>query len=228
MSFAVTLRLQVPHLDVAFEATSAVIIGPNGAGKSTLLRLIAGAPLGAQGRVVLDGRVLFDSAAGIDLPPEARQIGYVPQGYGLFPHLTVRGNVAFGVPGDRATRRAAADAALTAADAAELADRRPATLSGGERQRVAIARALAAAPAALLLDEPLAALDVAARRATRARLAAVLAGRSSLVVTHDARDVAALGGEVIVLAAGRILQRGPAAALAAAPADPFVAEFFGV
>lgn len=228
MSFEVALRLAVPRIEVAFEAASAVIIGPNGAGKSTLLRLIAGAPLGAEGRVVLDGRVLFDSAAGVDLPPEARRIGYVPQGYGLFPHLSVRGNVAFGITGDREVRRAAADAALAAADAAELADRRPATLSGGERQRVAIARALAIEPAALLLDEPLAALDVAARRATRARLAGVLAGRSSLVVTHDARDVAALGGEVIVLCGGRVVQRGTAAALAAAPVDAFVAEFFGV
>lgn len=231
MSFEVALQLGVPSIDVSFAVRSAVIIGPNGAGKSTVLRWVAGAAFGAhraRGRVVLQGRVLFDGIAGVCLPPEARRLGYVPQSLGLFPHLSVLGNVAFGIRGDRVARAAAAQAALREADAIELADRRPATLSGGERQRVALARALAVEPAGLLLDEPLAALDVAARRGTRARLAGVLAGRAALVVTHDVRDVWAWGGEVLVMEGGRIVQRGAAAAVAAAPVNAFVAEFFGV
>lgn len=218
------------RLDVAFEVGPGptAIIGPNGAGKTTLLRAIAGAGR-PEGRVVLAGRVLLDSAAGVRLPPEARGVGYVPQGHGLFPHLDALDNVAYGLRGDRAARRAAARAALERLGAAHLADRRPAALSGGEAQRVALARALAVEPAGLLLDEPLAALDIGARRATRALLAELLAGgRPALVVTHDLRDVRALGGEVIVLDAGRVTQRGSPEALAADPGSAFVAEFFAV
>lgn len=149
-------------------------------------------------------------------------------GLGLFPHLTVEANVAFGC-GRGPLARQRARAALERLGALELADRRPAALSGGERQRVALARALAVEPAGLLLDEPLSALDVGQRRRTRAVLVEHLRelARPALVVTHDVRDIVALGGEVVVIEAGRVIQQGPAEALGRAPATEFVAELLG-
>jgi len=202
-----------------------LIIGENGSGKSTLLRILAGALPISTGRIVLDGRVLEDADAGTRLPPQGRRIGYVPQGYGLFPHLTVVDNVAFGLRG--ATRRQRAMAMLATLECAELRDRYPRQLSGGQQQRIALARALITEPALLLLDEPLAALDVAARRQVRTALASHLAGRPSIVVTHDVRDVRALGGRVAVIEDGQVIQQGTAAALARAPKTAFVNEFFG-
>lgn len=215
--------------DVSLETGGEILglIGPNGAGKTTLLRAIAGAELGLRGRVTLGGRTLLHTEQGVCLPPEARRIGYVPQGLGLFPHLTALDNVAFGCgrgPGARQRARAA----LEQLDALSLADRRPHALSGGERQRVALARALAAEPQGLLLDEPLSSLDVGQRRRTRALLAEHLrqAGRPALVVTHDVRDVLALGGPVVVIEAGRVLQQGSVGALARQPGSELVAELF--
>ncbi|MEZ4425594.1 MAG: ATP-binding cassette domain-containing protein [Gemmatimonadota bacterium] len=218
-------------LDVEMVLGSAptALVGPNGAGKTTLLRILSGARIPVSGHVRVGGHPLFDSAAGIDLPPERRRLGYVPQGYALFPHLSALDNVAFGLHGlARSERRIRARAVLAELDAAHLAERAPATLSGGERQRVALARALATAPDALLLDEPLSALDARSRRETRRFLADYLAARArpALVVTHDLRDVVALGGPVVVLLDGRVAQAGTVAELAARPADDFVAEFF--
>ncbi|MCB9694416.1 MAG: ATP-binding cassette domain-containing protein [Alphaproteobacteria bacterium] len=199
------------------------LVGPNGSGKTTLLRFLAGGLRPARGRLEVGGRTLFDSAASIDVPPEGRSIGYVPQGYGLFPHLTALDNVAFGL---REHARERAHAALDALGCAHVAHLRPAALSGGERQRVALARALAPGPSLLLLDEPLAALDAGTRRQVRGFLRERLAslGCPSLVVTHDPRDVAALDAPVRVLEAGRVVQAGSLAELRAAPATPFVAE----
>lgn len=205
------------------------LVGPNGAGKTTLLRILAGAVRPQSGRIALAGRVLYDSRRGIDVPIESRRLGYVPQGYGLFDHMSALDNVAFGIAAPtRAERRERALQLLERLHVGALAERRPAALSGGEKQRVALARALAVEPAALLLDEPLAALDVAARRGTRAFLTEHLKTSAvpGLVVTHDARDVRALDAEVAVLEGGRILQRGGADELAAAPASAFVAELF--
>lgn len=225
-------------LEAAIEGGRApvVVAGPNGSGKTTLLRAIAGAHAAFEGRIEIGSRVLADSETGVRLPPEARRLGYVPQGYGLFPHLTVAANVGFGLagrPGRRARteRRRAANAALEEMGCARLAGRFPATLSGGERQRVALARALATEPDLLLLDEPLAALDPAARRDVREFLARHLRRRATpaIVATHDARDVRALDpASVYVLDAGKICQTGPPAAVAAEPANDFVAEFFSV
>jgi ABC-type sulfate/molybdate transport systems ATPase subunit len=228
LEISLALRRGALSLDVALStAAPLALIGPNGAGKSTLLRCVLGVLRPDAGRIALGGRVLFDAAAGIDVPTEARRLGFVPQDHGLFPHLTVAGNVAFGVPAALrgAERRARVSHWLERLGLVALADRRPAALSGGERQRVALARALAAEPAALLLDEPMASLDVPARRATRSLLAEVLrdSGVPALVVTHDFADVRALGGEVAVLEAGRLVQRGTPAALAAAPGADFVA-----
>jgi ABC-type sulfate/molybdate transport systems ATPase subunit len=209
------------------------LIGPNGSGKTTLLRTIAGAYRPDRGRIAIGKDVVFDSGAGIDLAPETRRVGYVPQGYGLFPHLSVIENVAFGrlaVGGarSRSDRRSAAARLLGQVGCLALAERSPRTLSGGEQQRVALARALAVEPSMLLLDEPLAALDARVRRNVRSFLAAHLADRRgpALVVSHDLRDVHALGGPVCVIEDGRVVQRGSAEELAAAPATEFVEAFF--
>lgn len=220
-------RLGELELDVRFEAGDGptIIVGPNGAGKTTLLRAIAGAEVGLRGRVILGGRTLLNTAQGVRLPPEARRIGYVPQGLGLFPHLRALENVAFGCgPGPRARERALA--MLERVDALALAERLPHELSGGQRQRIALARALAPDPHGLLLDEPLSALDMGQRRRTRTFLAEHLrrAGRPALVVTHDPRDIVELGTHVVVLEQGRVLQQGPARELAHAPASDLVAE----
>ncbi|MDE2654004.1 MAG: ATP-binding cassette domain-containing protein [Gemmatimonadota bacterium] len=226
------------HLDACVEGEAApvVIIGPNGSGKTTLLRVIAGAYQARSGRIRLGERVLFDSETGISIAPEERRVGYVPQGYGLFPHLTVLDNVAFGLVGGaqrraRSERRRIAAELLADVKCSHLAPRHPATLSGGEKQRVALARALLPVPEMLLLDEPLAALDVAARRGLRAYLARHLARRTrpAIVVTHDPRDVHALGSPAVyALEEGRVVQQGPARHLAAHPGTAFIAEFFGV
>jgi molybdate transport system ATP-binding protein len=219
-------------IDVAFRTTDAplVIAGPNGAGKTRALMMILGASQPARGRVTLDGTPLFDGARGLDVPIEARRIGFLPQRYGLFPHLDVLGNVAFGITAaPRAERLRLARQALEDVDASALATRRPAELSGGETQRVALARALAARPRALLLDEPLAALDVSIRREMRRFLASRLRAWSipTVVVTHDRADAEALEGDIIVVENGAVTQRGRLADLAAKPATDFVRQLMG-
>lgn len=224
-------RLGRLSLDLRFQTGGApvAIVGPNGAGKTTLLRVLAGARVPVRGVIRVDGRTLLDSAVGIDILPEQRRIAYLPQGYALFPHLNALDNVAFGVAASsRANRRREARRLLAELSAEHLAERTPERLSGGEQQRVALARALATGPLALLLDEPLAALDPTSRRSTRAFLAEYLSARRrpALVVTHELRDVIALGGRAIVIMDGRVVQVGTVAELAADPANDFVAEFF--
>jgi ABC-type sulfate/molybdate transport systems ATPase subunit len=237
MSWSVDIRLRLGRftleVDLSGDAAPVAVVGPNGSGKTTLLRVMAGAHRPQAGRIELGGQVVFDAARGIDEPTEARRVGYVPQGYGLFPHLDVADNVAFGRlgrAGDRkaSTRRAAAVALLDELECTHLADRHPRELSGGEQQRVALARALFIEPRILLLDEPLAALDASGRRAVRRYLADRLAARSgpALVVTHDVRDVRALGARVVALEAGRVVQSGAWTELAERPATEFVAELF--
>ena len=198
-----------------------VLVGPNGAGKSTLLRAILGALPVRRGRIVLDGRTLLDVARGVSLPTEERRVGWVPQDYALFPHLSVLENVSFGSQG--VAGRARAGAVLDQLGLGPLASRLPAALSGGERQKVALARALAAEPRALLLDEPLAALDADTRETTRTLLAETLRRLAipSLVVTHEVRDVAALGGPLVLLEAGRVRSIGGLDALRVSPPSDF-------
>ena len=217
-------------LDVAFRAADAplALVGPNGAGKTTALLMILGAARPGVGHVALDGQPLFDGARGVDVPIEDRHIGFVPQRYALFPHLDVLANVAYGIrAASRGERVARAREALRELDAAPLASRRPTELSGGEMQRVALARALAGCPRALLLDEPLAALDVSLRRDVRTFLASRLRSLEipTVVVTHDRADAEALDGDVVVLEDGAISQRGRLADLAAHPATEFVHRF---
>ena len=231
----VTARLGAFELDVDLRGGDdpVALIGPNGAGKTTLLRLIAGVHRPASGLIRAGADVLYDSARALARPPEERRVAYVPQGFGLFPHLTVTDNVAFALlaarprPPRAARRRAAADL-LTRMDAGRLLERRPATLSGGERQRVALIRALLVDPLLLLLDEPLASLDARTRQTLRAHLADHLARRArpAIIVLHDARDVLALNATVYAIEDGRVVQRGPAERIAADPATPFLAEFF--
>jgi molybdate transport system ATP-binding protein len=214
-SFRLELELELGRETVA-------LVGPSGAGKTSVLRAVAGLLRPERGRVALDGEAWFDSQAGIDLPPERRSVGLVFQEYALFPHMTVAENVAYAGP-----RRV--DELLELLGIASLRDARPRELSGGERQRVAVARALARDPAALLLDEPLAALDAHTRARVRAELGDLLARLRlpTLLVTHDFQDAAALAPRVGVLAEGRIVQVGSPAELVATPASPFVADFTG-
>lgn len=239
MSWEVRVRACVGDLELDVDLASgnapAVVIGPNGAGKTTLLRVIAGALRPLSGVIRVGGKPLFDASQGLDLPLEARGIGYVPQGFGLFPNLPVVDNVAFGLSVgprrlSREARRTAALALLEELECAQLANRMPLGLSGGEQQRVALARALIVEPQLLLLDEPLATLDPGSRRSLRDFLATRLASqrRPALVVTHDARDVDALAAAVFVLENGVIVQRGTPSELRADPATAFVAEFFDV
>ncbi len=230
LEVAVEARLGALEVAASFEvdAGGLVLAGPNGAGKTTVLHLLLGLLHPRAGRIVLEGRVLFDAAARVDVPVEERGLGYVPQHYALFPHLTVAQNVAFGAGRGKAGAAQAVAAAMETFALGALASRRTDGLSGGERQRVALARALASQPRALLLDEPLAALDVAARAEVRRTLAEHLARLKlpALVVTHDPEDAAALGQRVAVLEGGKLTQYGTVAALAAAPASPFVARLF--
>jgi molybdate transport system ATP-binding protein len=216
-------------IDVAFRAAGAplVIVGPNGAGKTQALMMILGASRPRGGHVTLDGAPLFDAARGLEVPVERRRIGFLPQRYALFPHLDVLSNVGYGIRApSRAERLRLARQALAALDAEALAARRPAELSGGESQRVALARALAARPRALLLDEPLAALDVSVRRDTRRFLAARLRAWAmpTVVVTHDRADAEAFDGEVVVIEGGTVAQRGRLDELSAHPATEFVRQ----
>ena len=219
--FALPRRHFDLELELALEGTVA-LAGPSGAGKSSVLEVIAGLLRPTRGRVTLDGETWFDSAGGVHLTPERRRVGFVFQEYALFPHMTVRENVAFG-------GKARADELLDRLQISALADARPDQLSGGERQRVALARAIARDPAVLLLDEPLAALDAHTKRAVRGELQALLAELAlpTLLVTHDYGDAVALAPTVGVISAGRLLQLGPPAELAARPASAFVAAFTG-
>ena len=176
-----------------------------------------------RGRVCLDGASLYDHKRDLDVPVEQRRIGFVPQRYALFPHLDVLANAAYGIrAASRAERDARAHAALAELDVASLAARRPSELSGGEMQRVALARALAGNPHALLLDEPLAALDVGVRGDVRRFLAERL---PTVIVTHDVDDAEALDGQIVVIEAGSVVQTGRLSELAAHPETDFVKQF---
>jgi ABC-type sulfate/molybdate transport systems ATPase subunit len=213
LDFGVPLRAFALELTLPVERTVA-LVGPSGAGKTTALRVVAGLVRPERGGVSLD------SVSWNPLAPEQRRVGFVFQDYALFPHLSVRANVAYGGPvGDLLERFRIA----------HLADARPRELSGGERQRVALARALARAPDVLLLDEPLAALDAHTKAAVRGELHELLRELAlpTLVVTHDYEDAATLADEVGVLVDGQVRQVATPAELVARPRDAFVAAFTG-
>jgi len=199
------------ELDVAFrsDVERLVLFGPSGAGKTMTLKAIAGLVRPDAGRIEMAGTTLFDAALGVDTPARQRDCGYLFQEYALFPHLTVRQNIAFGLAtGWRNPRRdgggAAVDRWLDALELRALAERFPDQLSGGQRQRVALARALAGEPRALLLDEPFAALDEPLRNRLRAELAELQARLALpiVLITHDPADVDAFADDVVHIDAG--------------------------
>ncbi|MHA6621845.1 sulfate/molybdate ABC transporter ATP-binding protein [Pseudonocardia sp. DLS-67] len=223
-------------LDVELQAASGevlAVLGPNGAGKSTLLGVLAGLLRPDEGHVRLGETAVADPAAGVHVPPHRRGVGLLAQEALLFPHLTALGNVAFGPRAQGVARREAEQRArelLTAVDAGELADRRPARMSGGQQQRVALARALAPRPDLLLLDEPLAALDVDATPAMRALLRRVVraSGQTAVLVTHSALDALVLADQVVVLTGGQVVEHGPTREVLARPRSPFTARIAGL
>ena len=181
------------------------LFGPSGAGKTTTLDAIAGLRRPSSGRIAIGERVLFDAARNIDLPPHTRYIGYVPQEPALFPHMNVRRNVLYG---RRPGQRLSLEAVTAMLEVGDFLDRRVPDLSGGERQRVALARALMSAPDVLLLDEPLAAVDVERRRRILPYLLRVRddLGVPVIYVSHDRGEVDQLADRVIVLDAGRVAE----------------------
>ncbi|MFO7533853.1 MAG: ABC transporter ATP-binding protein [Candidatus Limnocylindrales bacterium] len=206
------------------------LFGPSGSGKTTVLRCVAGLERPQAGTIVSDGQTWFHAGRGSSFPPQARRVGYVPQGYALFPHLSVRDNLAYGIRGvGRAERERRVDGLLASLGITHLAERRPSRLSGGERQRVAVGRALASDPMLLLLDEPLAALDEATKGEVRTALAETVrgAGTAALLVSHDPTDVLALADRVAVLVDGAIRQIGPADEVFLRPVDEVVARLVG-
>ena len=233
VSVAIVKSLPGFTLDVRWEADQSVIglFGPSGAGKTLTLQCLAGLIRPDAGRIVVGDRVFFDAAAGVDLPPQGRRIGYVFQGYGLFPHLTVARNIAFGLRGrPRAARARRAAEVMERLGLGGLERRYPDELSGGQRQRVALGRALAIDPALLLLDEPLSALDAPLRRALRDELGEILRawGTAAVVVTHDFTEAYRLADRIVVYENGRVVQAAPRAELLWQPASETVAKIMGL
>jgi molybdate transport system ATP-binding protein len=207
------------------------VLGPNGVGKSTLLHLIAGLLRPDAGRIALGDVVVTETSTGTFVPAHARGVAMLSQQAMLFPHMSAAGNVAYaprcaGMP--RAAARETALRWLEAVGAADLADRRPAQLSGGQAQRVAIARALAAEPRVLLLDEPMAALDVTVAPALRRLLREILRGRTAIIVTHDLLDALAVADTVAVIDDGRVVEYGSARGVLTAPRSDFAARIAGI
>ena len=231
------VRLRAPlrsfELELELDAGAAGplgLAGRSGAGKSTALRMIAGLLRPKHGVVRLDGETLLDTEARVDVPAERRGIGYLFQHGALFGHLSAWRNVAYGIrDGGRAARRRRAVELMERFGIEHLADARPAELSGGERRRVALARAVAATPRALLLDEPLAALDPSTKGAAARELAAAIGAASvpTVIVSHDFAELAQLASGIAVLDRGRIVQSGSAAELAATPGSALVADLAG-
>lgn len=199
-----------------------MLVGPSGAGKTSLLRTVAGLEHPHTGRIALGREVWFDAQQKIHLSAERRRVGYLPQDYGLFPHLTVAANVRFAGKRDRPDL-------LERLGIGHLANARPGQLSGGERQRVALARALARAPRVMLLDEPFGALDAVTRRQVRDELGDVLVGLRlpTLLVTHAFDDATALAHRVGVIDNGRLVQLARATELLRRPANAMVAALTG-
>jgi molybdate transport system ATP-binding protein len=223
------------RLDVAFQASAGsttVLVGESGAGKSTVLRLIAGLDRLDEGHITVGAARYADAAGRLHCPAWERDIGYVPQDYALFPHLSVFDNVAFGPRASGMPSRRVSEVvgqALELVGVTELARRRPQELSGGQQQRAALARALALQPAVLLLDEPLSSLDLQTRRALRVELRGLLARLPCITVyvTHSPVEALVLSDQIVVLDQGRVAQAGNRTALLRYPRTPFVAELVG-
>lgn len=203
------------------------LLGPSGCGKSTLLRLVAGLEAIQRGSIAIGGRPV-SAAAGLNLPPERRDVGFLFQDYALFPHLCAADNVGFGLQRlGEAERRKRVGEVLERVGVSALADAYPHTLSGGQQQRIALARALAPSPGMLLLDEPLSGLDARLRQGLADTLLAVLreTRTTAVVVTHDPEEAMYVADRIGVMRDGRLMQFGAPAAVYDRPANPFVANF---
>ena len=225
MSFAIDIEKQVGdarrqfRLRASFQATArrVVVHGPSGSGKTLTLQALAGLIRPDRGRIVFDGQVLFDSAARIDLPARERRFGYLFQHYALFPHLTVRQNIAFGLsrgllpPGDALSRSEPVERWLDAMELRPVAAQHPFELSGGQRQRTALARALVNEPRALLLDEPFSALDPDLRERMRGELDQLLRQIDipAVMITHDRDDLRRFGEQTFAMREGGVVALGP-------------------
>jgi molybdate transport system ATP-binding protein len=223
----------VIEADISLDLDAApvtVLFGPSGAGKTTLLRCLAGLEKPEQGFIRHGGEVWFDAGRKLFLSPQSRRLGFLFQDYALFPHLTVEGNVSYGLASmDRQERTARIAEVLDSLGIAELRASYPAQISGGQRQRVALARAVAPRPRLLLLDEPLSALDAPAREKLRIELRRQLLqlGIPAMVVTHDRTEALALADRLVVMAEGRVRQIGSAYEVFQRPADLAVAQSVG-
>ncbi|WP_181763119.1 ABC transporter ATP-binding protein [Mesorhizobium sp. B2-4-13] len=224
-------RAVLSDLDLAISAGEVVsLLGPSGSGKTTLLRSIAGLVDPERGTITLDNRIVWSERTVV--PPEKRRIGMVFQDYALWPHMTVAGNLAFGLQSQRLSERDVAARLGHALEVTRLApycDRYPAELSGGQQQRVAIARCLAARPALMLFDEPLSNLDAALREDMRIEMMELVRRETATViyVTHDQAEAMAVSDRIAVMRDGRIAQFDTPRAIYEAPADSFVAGFIG-
>ena len=229
VSHAFGALVAVDDLSLAVEPGELVcLLGPSGCGKTTALRIAAGLERVQQGQIRLDGRVVADPKVAV--PTEDRSIGLVFQDYALFPHLSVADNVAFGLrrlSGE--SRRARVREVLSQVGMVDAAGTFPHTLSGGQQQRVALARALAPKPRVMLLDEPFSGLDSQLRNQIRDQTLHVLkeSGAATLMVTHDPEEAMFMADRVALMRAGRLIQVGRPTELYFAPADAFVASFFG-
>ncbi len=236
LNVALETRLNTFHLSLSFVAEvgrTTVLLGESGSGKTTVLRLLAGLLSPQSGHIALDQVVYFDGESRVAVPPQERPFGYVFQDYVLFPHLNVFENVAFGLRAQHFPRRILRQRvgeALERVHLAGLDQRRPAQLSGGQQQRVAIARALALRPKLLLLDEPLAALDVQTRREVRQELRHILAdvNITTILVTHQYLEALVFGHQILVLDHGKVVQQGQQRDLLEYPRSSYVAELVGV
>jgi molybdate transport system ATP-binding protein len=230
VSLTIDVRARIGgfSLDISFAAPAGItaLFGPSGAGKTLTLRCIAGLSRPDEGRIAVGDRVVFDSAARLDLPTRLRRVGYLFQQYALFPHLDVERNVAFGLEGDRGERRERVAGLLGLVGLSGYERRRPRELSGGEQQRVALARALAPHPELLLLDEPLSALDGRVRRRLRLELRRIheLTRVPMVLVTHSQAEMRELSDWLVLFESGRVLRRGPTEEVLRDPGSPEAAE----
>ena len=206
------------------------LLGPSGCGKTTLLRLAAGLETIQAGTVEIDGEVVADADTGVNLPPEKRHVGLMFQDYALFPHLTIRENIEFGLANkERAQTNKDISARMENMGISNYADVYPHTLSGGQQQRVALLRALAPGPKVLLLDEPFSGLDVTRRAQVRAETLRTIkdTGVGTLMVTHDPEEAMFMADRILVMNDGRVVQDGSPTDLYFHPHDQFVTELFG-
>ncbi|MCH1447124.1 MAG: ABC transporter ATP-binding protein [Candidatus Nanopelagicales bacterium] len=219
------------HLDAQLACApgeTVALLGPNGAGKSMIVKAIAGLQPIERGCIRIDSTPVDEPASTTFIPPEHRRVGVVFQDYLLFPHMSVRQNIEFGPRNLKVT--GTTQPWIERLDLTELLERKPAQLSGGQSQRVAIARALATNPRALLLDEPLAALDAATKQEVRGQLRHFLTDfeHGTILVTHDPLDALVLADRIVVVEDGRVTQQGPTAEVASQPRTDYLAKVLGV